>query len=171
MGQFFYKKILYLYMSYRVGNFTDNNSRFHSAADIGGRRVLGMGGSLTGYIRTGDPYNKDYYSGGNTSKRGYAKKSKFNIPDIIKWFGIMGSITAGTLLLKSGKIDYKKIFASASSLGKGFNLDGLKNAFSKVKGFKLSDLKNKLGPKISSFKPGDALKDFGTKIKNLVKRP
>ena len=36
-----------------------NNYVHENIADIGGHKILGMSGSLTGYIRTGNPYDAE----------------------------------------------------------------------------------------------------------------
>ena len=38
----------------------DYGKNLEPVADVGGRKLLCMGGSLMGYIQTGNPYHKDY---------------------------------------------------------------------------------------------------------------
>ncbi len=44
-----------------IDGINSNRHKNLSISDTCGSRVLNMGGSLTGYIKTGNPYHKDYY--------------------------------------------------------------------------------------------------------------
>ncbi len=56
-------------------NIHDKNVTSQSIADFGANRVLGMDGSLMGYIQTGNPYDRRYF---NEDKKDYFVKSKNN---------------------------------------------------------------------------------------------
>ena len=140
-------------MGIGIDNYRDRNLRFPSIADIGGQRILGMGGSLKGYIETGDAYNNDYYIGSKSKSR-YKKKIK--IPDTIKALALTGGLIASVGLLKSGKVDFKNIMNKINI--KNF----VNNASSKIKNFKLKDIN--LFKKINI---SDGIKNLKSKFNNL----
>ena len=75
-------------------------------SDFGAKRVLGMGGSLMGYIQTGNPYNKKYYKKGLgrdvfVSKRQKTEKCKKIGAAALGAAAVIGSTY---MLFKSGKV-------------------------------------------------------------------
>lgn len=78
----------------RIINHPNN---FNSVADIGGNRILGMGGSLSSYIETGNPYSDAYVPNNNPKKK---KKNSFK--NALIALGTIGSII-GIYYLAFGK--------------------------------------------------------------------
>lgn len=159
-------------MGIGIDNYRDRNLRFPSIADTGGRRILGMGGSLKGYIETGDAYNNDYYIGSKSKSR-YKKKIK--IPDAIKALALTGGLIASVGLLKSGKVDFKNIMNK-------INLkDFINNTSSKIKNFNpknmsfkkinISNSVNNLKSKLGNFKHKDKISNLLSKFKISPKKP
>ncbi len=112
-----------------IYEYNNSNLRFPSAADIGGRRLLKMGGSLTAYINTGNAYDDHYYVGG---KRKFAKKKRndFPIKDVLK-AGIMSAgLIFGAIFLTKGKVNFKKINLDALN---NFKIQGFPNIFAKIR--------------------------------------
>ncbi len=74
-------------------------------ADMGARKALGMNGSLSGYIHTGNPYNKHYYRKTTARDTFVGKKSKKKFDKLIT-AGVAGVLAlAGLFLLyKKGKL-------------------------------------------------------------------
>ena len=94
-----------------------HSSMYEPVSDFGARRVLGMGGSLSGYIQTGNAYDKRYYN--NQTKPDTFEKRKIPkrriIDNIITAAVLAGSAAVGGYLL------FKK------GVGKSLNLEKLKD--------------------------------------------
>lgn len=100
-------------------------------ADIGGREVLGMGGSLSGYIATGNAYNRDYYE--PSSKKSTKKQLK---KDNIKDIAMIGTVILAGIT----------VVATAIKLNKNpLKMDGLR--------FNISDKFHSFIDKIKGIKP------------------
>ena len=84
-----------------------------SIADYGAKRVLGMGGSLTGYIQTGNAYDKRYYHKRPCNDTFQKKNSKKRFGKILTAIAAGAAIIGGAFLfLKSkGKIKLPQISA------------------------------------------------------------
>ena len=73
------------------------NSVFPSVADIGDREILGMNGSLTSYIYTGNPQCKNVYV--NSRQKNHSKKS--TVSNMLLGGCIaLGSVFLGSKLIK-----------------------------------------------------------------------
>ena len=96
-----------------------NNYVHENIADIGGHKILGMSGSLTGYIRTGNPYDAQYYRKDEYINSNAQNKNKNNnsfLKTILQAATIAGGAVAGYKLFKSGKLsDIKKYFEKFKS--------------------------------------------------------
>lgn len=103
-----------------------------SIADYGAQRTLGINGSITGYINTGNQYDTKYYKNsfrGDCFTKKTPEKKKTNVNKILliaSSIGIAGlSLFA---LIKSGKINFECIKTVPQKISQ-FAKDG----FSKVK--------------------------------------
>ncbi len=94
-------------MEYGINNFNG------SVTDMCGRRVLGMGGSLNEYIRSGNPYESRYRAPVRT---GLKKSTKNKIKSIAKIILAVTSIIAAIALIKSKKINFSQIINKAKKL-------------------------------------------------------
>ena len=93
--------------------------QYESTSDYGAKRILGMGGSLMGYIQTGNAYNRRYYhktpSCDTFNKRNSKKRFDKIITALVAGVGIIGSVLlfakgkGKNLADKISKINYKKI--------------------------------------------------------------
>lgn len=107
-------------------------------SDIGGRRVLGMGGSLNAYIRTGNAYS----GVNNAGVKNNANKAKIraNVDKFITFGTIAAAIGAVVFSVKNGKLN-KDVLKSAQNRAKTFFSsfksgtfgDDIKNAFNDFK--------------------------------------
>ncbi len=77
-------------------NRIDNNQNLQRISDFGAQRVLGIRGSLRGYIETGDKFDSFYYNKKNSESS--VKKRKENDKNIFKKFL---AITGGVLALST----------------------------------------------------------------------
>lgn len=135
-------------------------------SDVGGRRVLGMGGSLNAYIRTGNAYSG--VSAPNSIKRS-VQKSKLRAK-IDKFISIGTILAVGGALVyavKKGKLN-KETIKSAAAKAKEFYLsvksentkETFKNAFNNFK----------TKAKEASQKAKDAVSGAAKKAKNGAKK-
>jgi len=77
---------------------------YEPISDIGGKRILNMGGSLLGYINTGNPYHKDYFCPENNSlKKSEPPKKKSHKKAFIGFLAGVAALGAGIFLFKKGK--------------------------------------------------------------------
>ena len=103
------------------------NNNIESVADIGGRKLLGMGGSLMGYINTGNQYDTRYYkvdnfdSFINEEKKNITQKE--NISKVSILIGALALSAASVFSLIKGKKGVAEKYFS--------NLD--KNIFTNVR--------------------------------------
>lgn len=115
-----------------------NINRF-SISDTCGNRVLNMGGSLTGYIHTGNPYHKDYYVRStkrtkNSPENNTESKTKKFLKDTIPYL----AATAGTIA--ACVLGAKYLPKAATSIKEGFSkLPKLSEVGEKIKA-KVSDI-------------------------------
>jgi len=90
----------------------------HSIADYGAQKVLNMGGSLLGYINTGNPYDSRYFNKKEQKSDIFEKKTdkKTNKTPLI--VGMIAGIKAAFLgiLLYTKKIKLPKLTAITSGL-------------------------------------------------------
>ncbi len=126
-------------------------------SDVGGRRVLGMGGSLNAYIRTGNAYSG---INSNTKTDNFVNKYKTRAK-IDKFIAISSILGLGATLFcafKCGKL----------------NKDSFNAAFKKIKNFfaaeNVQSVKNKFKNSFEDFKTktSDATKNFGNKVKDAA---
>lgn len=93
-------------------NFYNYDINSEPIADYGAHRTLGMAGSLTGYIQTGNSFDKRYYKKpGEDIFESSKKKAKSKRNKIIAAVAIaIGAAICAYLLIKKGiKIDFKKL--------------------------------------------------------------
>ena len=156
-----------------IGNsYIDNKSRLGGGmADLGGRRVLGMGSSLKGYIATGNQYHQDYIPIGYKKK---ARKQSFldKIPSYIApALAIAGALTLAVGVIK-GKIKIKDIPSKISNKVKNFNIKDVKKGMEeKVKNFNIKDLKNGMEEKVKKLNPQGKFENISNWFKNKFKKP
>jgi len=112
-------------------------------SDMGGQQILGMSGSLNGYIRTGNPFDKRFCHPDSVEILQKAK-TKRKTKDALALLGIAGGIAGLMVLAKKGKL--KPVTSKISSL---FN--GIKTRTKKVDKGKISDVIKK---------PFSAVKNF-----------
>ncbi len=138
-----------------------NNARaFESIADIGGRQVLGMGGSLMGYIQTGNPYDKDYYVSNRSrydAENIEKQKTRKLVNNIVTVGAIAGAAIGSFFLIKKGGV--KQLNNLKNVVSKGFN--GLKGNVSKL----FNNAKNQ---KIDKAKISNNAKKGFNSIKNFL---
>ena len=72
-------------------------------SDMGGQKVLGMSGSLNGYINTGNAYDPRYNAPDSVEISNKAK-SKRKLKDFLTLIGLAGGTTAAIILGKNGKL-------------------------------------------------------------------
>ena len=94
-------------------------------SDMGGQKVLGMSGSLNGYINTGNAYDPRYNQA-DSVEISKSKKTKRNIKDFFTLLAVAGGTTAAIILGKKGKLKGVK-----ESVGKFFS--NLKTSFKEAK--------------------------------------
>lgn len=136
-----------------LGNY-QNNLPLMPIADIGGREVLGMSGSLTNYINTGNPHISQYDSF-TPNKKPLKTDKKPNIFEKISATGapvigyfIAGGVLAALLVKSIATGDFTKFIKKA---GSGFSA-GIKKSYAKN------------APKVAQF-----FKEIPTKVSNLFK--
>ena len=132
-------------------------------SDIGGRRVLGMGGSLNAYIQTGNAY-----TGLGNVKADCYKNKKSSRAKIDKFVSIGVILAAGGALVyafKKGKLNKETIKNAAnkakefySSAKSGNAKEAFKNAFNSFK----------TKAKEATHKAKDAAKEAAKKAKNAA---
>lgn len=116
-----------------TGVFASQNYNTQNIADMGGRQVLGMGGSLTNYINTGKAKTDSFEL---TSQQPQASKKKTNVAKILAGVAAAAAAVGGTVFAfkKGGKfIDKIKAHFNINGVGaeKAKNtVDGLKEKFS-----------------------------------------
>ena len=142
--------------------------RQDSIADLGGKRILNMGGSLMGYIQTGNPYHKDYYKEDRDSfKR--ATENKANTKDekkssFLKYLLILPVLTIGRFALFELIRHNKHYIKFSEKISKALKLPYFKNVFDNIrKKLKLPSF-NDIENKISSTLKLPKLSEIGTKI-------
>ena len=74
-----------------------------SVSDMGGRKILGMSGSLNGYINTGNAYDPRYNAPDSVEFSNKAK-SKRKLKDFLVLLGVAGGSAAAIILGKNGKL-------------------------------------------------------------------
>ena len=126
-------------------------------SDVGGRRVLGMGGSLNAYIRTGNAYAGI----GSAQNDAFIKKTKTKstIDKFITFLSLAG-ITAGVIFgLKTKKLNKESIkdaFLKTKSLFSSFKIKKANKSkgglFNKLKSRKANKSKGGLFSKLKSRK-------------------
>lgn len=77
--------------------------QYESISDYGARRVLGMGGSLMGYIQTGNAYDKRYYHKAPCRDAFNRCNTKKKINKIVTALIACAGIVGGALLFAKGK--------------------------------------------------------------------
>ena len=147
--------------------------RQESIADLGGRRILNMGGSLMGYIQTGNPYHKEYYKENRDSFKKVTENKtdkKNDKSGFLKYLLILPALTIGRFALFELIRHNKHYIEFAKKISKALNLpyfqNMLENVRKKLKLPKLSDIENK----ISSTLKLPKLSDIGTKIGKFLKK-
>ncbi len=117
-----------------------NNKNIESIADMGGHRILGMGGSLMSYIETGNAYSKDYRPNDTPdafikNEQRTTKKKENNL----KALTLAGMLAASSLavfnIFKKKKYSIKNInLNSIKEKVKAFNINEFcKNGIEKLK--------------------------------------
>lgn len=129
---------------------------YEPLADYGCKRVLGMGGSITGYINTGNPYHPKYYQRVQKNDEFMAQTKK----ETKKQNKLSVLALVGSLALIGG------IFALGKKGGKGKVSETLKTGFSKIKNLFSKNAAQDAaeGAQKSSFK--EKMKGFFKKAKN-----
>ncbi len=79
-----------------------NNRNYESVADFGAKRVLGMGGSLTGYINNGNAYKKDSFEKSNNTTSSLNETKNNKIKKYIKPALALLATLGGVLAWKKG---------------------------------------------------------------------
>ena len=143
-------------------------------SDIGGRRVLGMGGSLNDYIRTGNAYAGI----GSAQNDAFIKKTKTkSIIDKFITFLSLAGITAGVIFgLKTKKLNKESIkdaFLKTKSLFSSFKIKKANKSkgglFSKLKSRKANKSKGGLFSKLFSKFKSKKQKNDGMGFMNTVR--
>lgn len=129
---------------------------YEPLADYGCKRVLGMGGSITGYINTGNPYHPKYYQRVQKNDEFMAQTKK----ETKKQNKLSVLALVGSLALIGG------IFALGKKGTKGKVSETLKTGFSKIKNLFSKNVAQDAaaGAQKSSFK--EKMKGFFKKAKN-----
>ena len=143
-------------------------------SDIGGRRVLGMGGSLNAYIRTGNAYAGI----GSAQNDAFIKKTKTKstIDKFITFLSLAG-ITAGVIFgLKTKKLNKESIkdaFLKTKSLFSSFKIKKANKSkgglFNKLKSRKANKSKGGLFSKLFSKFKSKKQKNDGMGFMNTVR--
>ena len=116
----------------------DNNfsQEYQNLADFGARRVLGINGSLTSYINTGNAYGVDSFTPIQNAKKddkNTKKKPRSCIlPALLSCGFLIASLT--TMILRGKKIKPKEVLSDfGKKISSGFNncIDKIKNIFVK----------------------------------------
>ena len=143
-------------------------------SDVGGRRVLGMGGSLNAYIRTGNAYAGI----GSAQNDAFIKKTKTkSIIDKFITFLSLAGITAGVIFgLKTKKLNKESIkdaFLKTKSLFSSFKIKKANKSkgglFSKLKSRKANKSKGGLFSKLFSKYKSKKQKNDGMGFMNTVR--
>ena len=143
-------------------------------SDVGGRRVLGMGGSLNAYIRTGNAYAGI----GSAQNDAFIKKTKTkSIIDKFITFLSLAGITAGVIFgLKTKKLNKESIkdaFLKTKSLFSSFKIKKANKSkgglFSKLKSRKANKSKGGLFSKLFSKFKSKKQKNDGMGFMNTVR--
>ena len=122
----------------------DYGKRLEPTADIGGRKLLSMGGSLMGYIQTGNAYHKNYYKddlylpSNQNHRQSRCKKSAVStfLTGLSAGLGIVGLYQ----LFKKGKFaKTPELFTNLKSKIKFPNLNKIKSKLPNI-----GDIKSKL---------------------------
>ena len=143
-------------------------------SDVGGRRVLGMGGSLNAYIRTGNAY-AGIGSAQNDAKK-KKTKTKSTIDKFITFLSLAG-ITAGVIFgLKTKKLNKESIkdaFLKTKSLFSSFKIKKANKSkgglFNKLKSRKANKSKGGLFNKLFSKFKSKKQKNDGMGFMNTVR--
>ena len=143
-------------------------------SDVGGRRVLGMGGSLNAYIRTGNAYAGI----GSAQNDAFIKKTKTKstIDKFITFLSLAG-ITAGVIFgLKTKKLNKESIkdaFLKTKSLFSSFKIKKANKSkgglFNKLKSRKANKSKGGLFNKLFSKFKSKKQKNDGMGFMNTVR--
>lgn len=157
-----------------TGAFSSMNYDNSRIADLGGRKTLGMGGSLTNYINTGNAsIKKSNNTDTFTLSNGSQNKKKTGIAKIAAGAAIAAAAVGGVILgiKKGGFKELGKLFSkngseTTESFGKKFakwrsdlkikNLE--KNADKKIKKMDLKAYKNQLAENVKKAKHDAAQK-------------
>lgn len=87
-------------------HINNENFRNQRICDLGGQEILGMGGSLRGYIETGNAYHKDYFQkNAEKSNKNEEKNDKSCLKKVLIAGGIITATALGIFALhKTGKM-------------------------------------------------------------------
>ncbi len=72
-------------------------------SDMGGQKILGMSGSLNGYINTGNAYDPRY-NRADSAELSKQTKTKRKLKDFLVFLGVAGGTAATIILGKKGKL-------------------------------------------------------------------
>ena len=128
---------------YMTGRINQNFNTFQRTADLGGREILGLNGSLTHWVNTGN-YKPDTFSSADNKAK--EKKSKFSFSKILTACSFLIASGVGVYyLFKSGKLNKFKDTISGV-------IDSLKQKFLKAGNNASSGDVNNIAGKINSDK-------------------
>lgn len=146
--------------------FNGTNFNTQSIADFGANRILGIRGSIMGYINTGNPYDKYYYKKDIPLDK-FDKKSSTK-SKVSPWLIAGGILAAGAgvaaLLKKKGKVNFKCLSNLRSKVKNLFNKDKVKLNNDKIKNVFNKD-------KIKNIFSKDKFKNLFSKLKFKSKKP